>query len=325
MPTPMSVRSAKDILPVRVDPYGWESLGGYSLRVMRNNCTSLPAVLRHLGLAPKKTWGSNDVALIVELTGVPRDWAEWRVPQSRDQVGRPSDVRLFGHVWRSDHTVRGSRIQLCPRCIRESGSSHFLWDLTGFVVCPRHGALLQDACAKCGRALSWSRPAPDVCACGLYLRGEPVVPDGAELLAGWSSWLCKRIAGEPCVVGAMPAWIAGLSPDGVYRVLLALAGGVGRLRSARLKGRANWCRTTEVADVLVDGLQRLSTLSDPMAIRQHMAVVCASDLRAQAVKGATAEDRSAAVLLLRHLGVPTRRVPMGVMHEQGDLFLDAAT
>jgi hypothetical protein len=113
----------------------------------------------------------------------------------------------------------------------------------------------------------------------------------------------------------------GLSPDGAFRLIVALGGGARELRSAHLNSSTPWLGTQAAYEVLRIGLVTLSDIDAGRSLAAQLGLGCGDALSEQSVRGITLLDRHAAASMLSRLKLRSRwRNVKPTLHAQGDLF-----
>jgi len=309
-------------------PLGHEGAMGYMGRLLALNASNLREVLSMQGPGHRRHVLASDATLFSGLSGVPKPWFDWRLPQwvKRD---RWSEVELFGHRWRSDWLLRDTRQQVCAKCIADHGYMRFEWDLQPYVACHIHGTVLQDACHTCGKAILPTRPGLEVCGCTGFLTShqQPAEP-APEAVVRWSCWLACRL--DPVAQSSThehnsdaPMLCDGASPDGAYRIVQAMAGGTREYKGARMTGLSPWLSTRCMVDLLNTGMETLEQLAKGARFGRPPDKACAGALAEQMHRGVTAWDRALAAQLLTDLRIKARRTRGRRYLEQMELFGDA--
>lgn len=185
------------------------------------------------------------------------------------------------------------------------------WEVTGAYACTEHHCLMRTVCPRCRRAISWNRPAIDVCRCGAYLSGGE--QDGLDVVdASWmDTLLCKAMPAYRAALSdaARPAWLEPLTADGLFTVVWAF--GIRERPSAPIvkESRKTVLAPSRVAQVIQRGLARISgvdVLSAPCGLETRCLLyeeaLCRLELR-----GTTQADRDVASDLLRWARASERR------------------
>lgn len=312
-------------LPIETLPHEGESASGLMLRALAANGAQVRELLAMTRGSVRRILAPADVGLFSELTGIAERWFADRIPLPV-RGDRWTEIELFRHRWRNDWTLRGQHCQVCPRCIRDFGFARLEWDLTCCVACTVHGVILVDRCHACGRALLPDRPAVDICSCGRYIvtRGELEV-EAPEPVLAWDRWVSAQLLSSLSMHDPVPdppaKALHGLSPDGAFRLAVALGGGSRELRGAHLNSATPWLGTAAVCEILLDGLAALKTLDAGKTPGVPLGLGCGDALSEQAVRGITPADRHAAAWMQKRLKLRSRwRNVKPVIHLQGDLF-----
>lgn len=209
-----------------------ESGQGYILRMsLSNGLRSVVAIKSLLGKTHAMAFDAHDAPYIAHWFGASEQrlvFALEQIPLGKRSLGCSYAGDLLG---RSYFLVR-SFPRICPNCIEELGYCRLAWDLALCVACVRHQRVLIDACPLCTRALSWNRPAMNICTCGNLLAANTEVspPSCDELLIAHAIDL--RMPDESSALdgpAGVPLWsswgvlLKHLSLDGVMRIVFALA------------------------------------------------------------------------------------------------------
>ena len=310
-------------LAIEVAPRPDEAAYGFLLRALAANGANARELMALTRGSTRRHMDPMDANLFAALTGIEEQWFIERIA-AEARGDRWVEIEVFGTRWRNDWTLRGQHCQVCPQCLLQHGFVRLEWDLTAYVACPLHGRLLVDRCRACGRALLPTRPAVDICGCGRFIADlDNVGVDPA--VVEWCRWLSKSLLAS-LDLGAAPALLqprdlAGLSPDGAFRMIVALGGGTRELRGAHLNSASPWLGTSSVHAVLCAGLATLQDLQSGRKPTAQLGLGCGDALSEQSVRGIAAFDRHAAASMLAKLKLRSRwRNVRPVVHEQGDLF-----
>lgn len=313
-------------LPIQVAPHPFESASGYLLRALGRNGASVDEAMSFCRTLRRSRPLSSDVDLLAELVGVPTAWLADRTPvwQMRDQW---LEARLFGCSWRQPWLLRGIHQQVCPACLEERGVARLEWDLLAYPVCHLHDRPLHDACGVCGRAISPTRPALDVCDCGAYLTAgsEPAGAAPTAVLR-WCSWLSKQLLSEEpgpdfTALGAIAPQLRGASPDGAFRMIFVFGGGTKAYRGARIRGKQAWLGSQAVGALIDEGLEALRAAA--VGQRSGLSGSASLSLTEQTVAGVTAWDCAIAAREMRNLKLGRRwRDSVPRCPSQQELFED---
>jgi hypothetical protein len=216
--------------------------------------------------------------------------------------------------------------QICPACLKERGYCLLVWDMAAYCVCPTHQLLLIDKCPHCRHAMSWSRPAIDVCVCGRYLTDSKgyVEVDQLEVMR-WcalaQSRLRRHLDADTDITwrDSSLAGLNAMSDDGLCRLAWAFG-----IRQCRYQGQAKdvparmaspnlWC------DVLSSAHERWAIFCQGNKGARSLLFegVYVPGLEGLAAKGLTVEDRTIAAQILEamnchdHAGGRGGRLPRG--------------
>jgi hypothetical protein len=207
--------------PVHVDGDDAESGMGFLLRAASRNGVPLQAVLRLAGASKSRWTRSSAIPVLAHIAEVSSEWLRHRLVVERTDRGfRLSE--WHGALWAFPLSFRGMKTQFCGACLRERARCFAAWELTGAFTCMRHQVLLRDRCPHCGRSVTWTRPAIDVCACGRYLTIEATEEFASEWQLAWTSAI---LAGTTDIAGTfhqrseLPPCLRLLSPDGLLAIV----------------------------------------------------------------------------------------------------------
>jgi hypothetical protein len=297
-------------LPVAVVPSDDESGVGYLMRVAQHNGMSLRAMLEWLHIGSVQAMSVSSVHLLAYTCGVSVAWLAERVKAQRRRDGLRY-VEWLGLDWPSSMTLRRCRGQVCGECLKAGSGCRLAWEATGVCACPFHRCYLIDSCGYCGRAIDWSRPALDVCRCGRYLGAQAESAAADQSVLRWVEMVAGRMLGVRASVvrqgDTFPAWLAGLSPDGMYAVVHAAGVRAFPYESTAASAHRGAPTPRKVAELVQRGLERLLAAGD-------LDTPCTRDLRGLfndealarlSVRGGTDADRSVA----RELAAWVRDVP----------------
>ncbi|TAL90068.1 MAG: hypothetical protein EPN62_14470 [Candidimonas sp.] len=164
-----------------------ESGNGYALRMLGRNGLAFSDLASVVASPGHRYLPAGASGRIAYLFGSRTGEVLHAIPQVYQERGRLK-TSFMGHVIGRPYHMRHTRPQFCPRCLGEKGRALALWDISLVTACPEHGCLLQDACQRCDRKLSWRRPALRACYCDFDLAdGMPVVAHRDEV------WLSRCI------------------------------------------------------------------------------------------------------------------------------------
>ena len=290
-------------LPVRVIAADDESGISSLARTFWKNGTTKRRAEAWLHVPLDQPWRSAEVRTLAWATQSSYEWLSHR-SFLHSEVRTDSWCRFAGHAFRSTASPPGRSARLCWQCVRERGYCKASWLLRTVSRCADHG-LLMEACPRCGRRITWDRPAIDVCVCGRYFmpdRGEDVL---SAQPSAWTRWIEWRLGFAQIRPGAsdgfVPPVLDALSIDGASRLVEAF----GLLRTAgdSSRGATVAARTAEgFANVIERGLRRLAAIDGELdamrALADELHVPALERLRSIAVSEA---DSACAALLLRQL------------------------
>jgi TniQ len=167
-------------LPIALEPHDSESGMGYCLRCVQANGTNLHWLRRAAGVPEGHVFRSYHAPALATVLQCSESWLETALGSTCRMA---HITRWFGfgqEVFFSNH-FRGSRPQLCPRCVHLQGYCERAWELSTVTICPTHRCELIDECRFCQARLRWDRPSVDTCQCGrAFQLGEVEVMDGAS-------------------------------------------------------------------------------------------------------------------------------------------------
>lgn len=317
-------------LPIAAFPLAHESALGFLTRQLALNGSNVREALGLRDAGGRRHVVAEDAALFSALSGVSREWFDWRMPQRADR-DRWSEVELFGHRWRSDWLLRDTRQQVCPTCLLEYGYARLEWDLQPYAACHLHGIVLQDTCRSCGKVILPVRPGLEICGCaGLLVSVRTSPMDAPEEVVRWSRWLSRQLDLQAVVNPGfqdldLPMLCEGASPDGVYRLVQAMAGGPRDFKGAVLNGPGPWLSSLATVELLRTGIRTLEQLATGMSFERAPDKGCADALAQQMHRGVTAWDRALAAKLFHDLKIKARWRSRGRrLHQQMELFGDAS-
>jgi len=158
-------------------------------------------------------------------------------------IALPKGSTIYGgHRLRRDQlALTTSRI--CPTCVQENGYGHSWWALAPLAYCDVHGTRLIDHCPSCVSPISVTRPAYDMCRCGMKLSSKPTTQANfaAQALA---QLIAARFKKETCPPNTgMPDFFMNQVSSLELGALLdlvtffgALSSNAGTVRLRKLKG-----------------------------------------------------------------------------------------
>lgn len=297
------------VLPVTVEPHGDECGLGYLLRCARANGISMRALLQWVKLSTPSSVPPAAAQALAYSTQVSPSWLGARLPWRRKVEGW-GRWRYLGADWSCAMALRGMRPQVCPECLAEGLPCMAVWNLTAAFACLRHRLLLVDRCGRCGRHITWDRPAVDVCVCGRYLsRASESTPVSVPLLA-WVGAFC-RSAGELTVSTQgewLAPWLAAFSADGALCVVHALGVCEAANQHVSVGHRPPSWSPGEVAQLVERGLERAKQVepSQRASVARIRPLVYEQGLERLANQGTTAADRDGAQFLVDRLPAKLR-------------------
>lgn len=296
-------------LPVAVSPHEDESGLGFLLRCSHANGVALPELANLAGARSIRWMTTRDMEALAFLTGVPPEWLITRL-KSRRHVDRRRRYSYLGWDWGSVASLRIKHAQVCPECLLEHGCCKTEWEVTAVPACPIHQTMLMDRCPHCGTALSWLRPAVDICRCGRYLRRSAAATRPTARILGWCRAMKGRLERDSGAVlaavrtCALPSWLTHVSPDGASRLIHAL-GVLSRAEERISSARAIEIPSVDgVAALLERGLARADAILVQAAEKNQALrlLVYEPGLQRLTKQGIEAADQRAALQLLELLG-----------------------
>lgn len=215
-----------------------ESIGGFERRFA--SCTRFEGLgpfrnaVRVADLGPyslTSKWERFAAATGFDLVAL--DHMRW---VSENTGYRGGAASLLGHGVRSLF-LRSDRVRFCPHCLAEDRDDRQrilrqAWQLQFVSACPRHGALLVDACDICHEPfLNARKTKPWACACGREMKDVATLP-ALHGAIGMSLAFMRRI-GIGVATGRILLDRRGKLPDPFERLglddLLAVAAKIGAL------------------------------------------------------------------------------------------------
>lgn len=196
---------SEDAYPVQDDIRTGESGQGYVLRMARANfLTGLAEIRRRLGKHFSTTLTTIDAPFLSQWFGADLSKLKWAFEEvdNIDGVGLVNDNNscfYAGHFIPRRNFLNRMAPRVCPACLAEGDHCRVTWDFSFVTACPKHECLLIDQCPGCLKAISWQRPAVDICNCGTYLNDPVLYPQdqAMELDLAVSRWICQQIEGMP--------------------------------------------------------------------------------------------------------------------------------
>lgn len=196
---------SEDAYPVQDDIRTGESGQGYVLRMARANfLTGLAEIRRRLGKHFSTTLITIDASYLSQWFGADLANLKWAFEEvdNIDGVGLVNDKNscfYAGHFIPRRNFLNRMAPRVCPACLAEGDHCRVTWDFSFVTACPKHECLLIDQCPGCLKAISWQRPAVDICNCGTYLNDPDLcLQDPSNVLdLEVSRWMCQWIEGLP--------------------------------------------------------------------------------------------------------------------------------
>lgn len=177
-----------DLLAVTPEPFRYESLRGFLLRVSEENGYASPSVIAKL-LGVKETalksknLPARSLAILLGKNPNILDRHSYLSSDSQSSLS----LKILEHKLEPNYAqlLIRSNAQFCPACVKERGYIDAFWDLGIALACPIHNIKPLSHCHKCYRKISWFRPGLLKCDCGAdYSRSllEKCEPKYTELL-----------------------------------------------------------------------------------------------------------------------------------------------
>ncbi len=296
-------------LPVVVAAQEDESGLSFLLRCSHANGVTLPELANHAGARSIRWMTTRDMEAFAFLTGVSPEWLVTRL-KSRRHVDRRRRYAYLGWDWGSIASLRIKHAQVCPECLLECTCCKAEWEVAAVPACPIHQTMLMDRCPHCGTALSWARPAVEVCSCGRYLRRSQASTAPSARILAW----CEAMGGllgrngatllTSMRASALPSWVFHVSPDGASRLIHAL-GALGRPGERMSSAQAVEIPSPgEMAEIVERGLARTDMMVDQAVgkFQTLRLLIYEPGLQRLAKQGVEAADQKVALQLLRMLG-----------------------
>ncbi|WP_374685056.1 TniQ family protein [Rhizobacter sp. J219] len=251
-------------LPVRVEPEADESGTGALLRSARANGLGLRYMVDWVGVGGLRVRSQERIAILADVVGIPVVWLRHNLGVEC-QRGAQRWFEWRGQCWTFSPSLRRTRIQYCPRCLRERSICRSAWEITGAFACERHRLLLSERCPHCKAMVSWDRPAPEVCRCGHYLSAADVAEVSEEQLEWVRTLLDSAGIGGACRSAdghELPRWFSALTADGLFSIVHAA--GVKEDDGATPPRELSRCVPApgEVAKIVERGIKRLQAIGE---------------------------------------------------------------
>ncbi|PJI41853.1 TniQ family protein [Ferrovibrio sp.] len=143
-------------LVIRCEPKLGEGLLGYLLRLVDlnsgDNLAATFQVARH-SVYPALSRAADIVTSNSTAVGV-RHFPYFFPDHT--SIGKVDPIYFHGHSLERPE-VNFAKPKFCPTCLSETLMLPAIWELTHYVVCPKHRTILESYCAQCGTSLSWMR------------------------------------------------------------------------------------------------------------------------------------------------------------------------
>ena len=296
-------------LPVAVSAREGESGLGFLLRCSHANGVTLSELANYAGAQSIRWMTTRDTEAFAFLTGVSPEWLITRL-KNRRHVDRRRRYSYLGWDWGSVASLRIKHAQVCPECLLECISCKAEWEVTAAPACPIHRTILMDRCPHCGTALSWLRPAVEICSCGRYLRRSAASAKPSARILAWCGAMRGLLGRDGAMLltsmrtSALPSWVSHVTPDGASRLIHAL-GALSRPGERMSSAQAVQIPSPgEMAEIVERGLDRTDMMLDqsvgkPQTLRL---LVYEPGLQRLAKQGVEAADQKIALQLLHMLG-----------------------
>lgn len=168
---------------IRVPPHRNESLRGYLMRVAAKND------IRHADEVLERVFGESRIRVTPARAMRLADYCRCDVPEfiqlfgiEQRTVDNERQWQLGGEYVTKDYFTRMHRPSVCPMCLLEGSVLKGQWELTFYVVCPRHSIALVEFCPRCARRLTPHRRVFERCDCGFLLERAPLAVAPPEML-----------------------------------------------------------------------------------------------------------------------------------------------
>ncbi|WP_374220772.1 TniQ family protein [Deefgea sp. CFH1-16] len=161
-----------------------ESLAGYFLRLVEQNCLSgaseLLQVLRQRDTPPSRPsllpqFGVYALDVVANVLGRTTEEFELHCRPLDSLTGRTRKVQYLGLKWPLS-IFRNKCRAWCPECMASNSIHRADWDLRLVTTCLTHRCHLVERCLDCGQAISWQNSRLDACRCGMRLSQVIALP-----------------------------------------------------------------------------------------------------------------------------------------------------
>lgn len=188
--------------PFRNQILAGESGQGYALRMATENCLNgLPQLKALLGKSRYATLDAVDAPLLHRWFGADARALELALGWVQKTLG--SGIFFYaGQPLGRSYFLNRSHPRICPECLQLTGHCRTVWDFSLNTACAEHEILLSEVCPNCKRAISWNRPALQVCNCHLPLLPAPESTMATRLEIQFSAWCQER---SRCTTGETAA------------------------------------------------------------------------------------------------------------------------
>lgn len=307
-------------LPVQDDIGLDESGAGYALRMAGSNHLSFTDIAVAVGSDSRTYLPHSATGKLAYWFGADPVKLGAAIQSSYKLAGQMA-TGFMGHVFYRTYHVRQHAPQVCPACLRMHRKAYAWWDIALVTVCPEHRCRLLDACATCGRRVSWRRPAMLFCQCGTAFDQAPqadVCPNEVEM------WLASHVRNLLCPSEAIKvdvfeqafSFLATLSLDCLLRLVWAL--GILPDQDEQISpGELTRLHRTEEAAAIIDrAFCRLRNL-----VQESVSIFDRSRIQTTALRSMLDESRSmteaAMITNLLQLAAPIDSKRSGQIVQQG--------
>lgn len=212
-------------LPLRIIPEADESLFGFILRLAhRNDLSDASLIIEAMGVADMCGPISNSA---LEMLSALSSRTIEELKAMQPPQARRGNIRLHGRILPDEICDRDFH-KVCPLCLVERPIYRTVWELSPYLVCPKHRTRLLDKCPTCGRWLRRQSRCPRFlrCPAGHFLalrdfraHAEP------SLSSAYLEWCLTAGTPLPAVLCDFPPDMLSLKP----RDFLLLANVLARL------------------------------------------------------------------------------------------------
>ena len=280
-------------LPVQDDIGIDESGAGYALRMAGSNHLSFTDIAVAVGSDSRTYLPHSAAGKLAYWFGADPVRLGAAIQSSYKLAGQMA-TGFMGHVFCRTYHVRQHAPQICPACLRMHRKAYAWWDIALVTVCPEHRCRLLDACAACGRRVSWRRPAMLFCQCGAAF---DQLPEPDECPSKAEMWLTSHVRNLLCPSEAIRvdvfeqalSFMAALSLDCLLRLVWAF--GILPDQDAQISPgeMTRLHRTEEAAAIIARAFCRLQNL-----VQESAQVSDRSRIQTTALRSMLDESRSMA-------------------------------